>query len=302
MAYTINSAKDSQGDEHTFLQRFAAAQPAIEAYKRSRGGDLESAFQAVTGTPWPSGRSVKIKSGVPQMTKDRTAKSVLGKYVALPAAMAAGGYMAAPAIMGAMGAGAGVAGGGLGTGALAAGATVPGAGMATGAGLSGGGAGFLGTLGKVALGGGKKFVGGGGQPNDANPQGTPDGSNFLGDMGALASGQTAGRAAGRAAEANLTMNHDDSRLRGERQGMRQMVAADLLGTMKPPTDPRAQKFLNPSTVSPETVAAMRAKGQAELYGGGMTALPDAGKTDSFLNVLGTVGQYGGALKKARTYF
>ncbi len=72
--------------------------------------------------------------------------------------------------------------------------------------------------------------------------------------------------------------------------------------MKPPTDPRAQKFVNPSTVSPETIAAMRAKGQAGLYGGGMTALPDAGKTDSFLNTLGTIGQYGGAFNTARKYF
>lgn len=107
MAYTLNSAKDSLGNEDQFLATFTANQRAIEDYKRRNGGDYERAFQAVTGTPWPEGRSVKVKNGVPEMTKDRTVKSVLGKYV-LP--IAAG--VAAPYVYGALAGGGAVAGGG----------------------------------------------------------------------------------------------------------------------------------------------------------------------------------------------
>lgn len=87
MAYTLNSAKDSQGNEHEFVRNFQERMPEILAYKREHGGDLEGAYGAVTGVPWPAGRSVKLKDGQPEMTKDRTVKSVLGKYVAAPAAI-----------------------------------------------------------------------------------------------------------------------------------------------------------------------------------------------------------------------
>ena len=83
MPYQVNTAKDSAGNEHEFVAEFIRRQREIQAYKAKHGGDLESAFQAVTGVPWPKGRSVKIgRGGVPEMTKDRTLKSVLGKYVA----------------------------------------------------------------------------------------------------------------------------------------------------------------------------------------------------------------------------
>lgn len=88
MAYQLNTAKDSRGDEHLFMDQFQKRLPDILRYKREHGGDLEGAFQQVTGTPWPAGRSVKMNDGQPEMTKDRSVGSVLGKYVA-PAGLAA---------------------------------------------------------------------------------------------------------------------------------------------------------------------------------------------------------------------
>lgn len=139
------------------MELFNRMRPQIEQYKQQHGGDLEGAFGAVAGTPWPSGRSVKISHGQPEMTKDRTIGSVLGKWVAPIAggaltALTLGG--AAPALAGLFGGGGGgVAGGGLGTGALASGAAVPGAGMASGV---GGGS----MLGGLVGAGGAKGVGG----------------------------------------------------------------------------------------------------------------------------------------------
>lgn len=69
----------AQGDEQLFLDDFRQNQAAIEAAKRQFGGDLEGAYQRVTGKPWPAGRSVKLSGGVPTITKDRSAKSVLAK-------------------------------------------------------------------------------------------------------------------------------------------------------------------------------------------------------------------------------
>ena len=119
-----------QSGEAQFLAFFTQRRPEIEAYKRQHGGDLEGAFQRVTGTPWPEGRSVKIHDGVPEMTKDRTVKSVLGKYVApigagALTALTLGG--AAPALAGLFGGGGAAAGGAAagGAGATAAGLTVP---------------------------------------------------------------------------------------------------------------------------------------------------------------------------------
>ncbi len=138
MAYKLNSAKDSQGDEDQYVQDFIANQAAIEQYKRANGGDLEHAYQAVTGKPWPAGRSVKIKHGTAEMTKDRTVKSVLGKYVAPIAAGVAAPFIL-PLIAGA---------GGAGGAALASGTglTVP-----TVSGTAGGLLGATGTIGGMAL-------------------------------------------------------------------------------------------------------------------------------------------------------
>lgn len=98
MSYTLNSAKDASGQEQLYMEVFNRLSPQIQQYKQQHGGDLEGAFGAVTGTPWPSGRSVKISHGVPEMTKDRTIKSVLGKYVALPAAIGATAMFAPAAL------------------------------------------------------------------------------------------------------------------------------------------------------------------------------------------------------------
>ena len=125
MAYTLNSAKDARGDEHLFLQEFTARQAEIEASKRQHGGDLEAAFQRVTGKPWPAGRSVKISHGVPEMTKDRTVRSVLGKVV-LPAAAAAltgGAALGVGPLAGVFGAGAVGAAGTAGAAGTVAGTT-----------------------------------------------------------------------------------------------------------------------------------------------------------------------------------
>lgn len=89
MAYQLNSAKDAQGNEHLFMEAFNRLLPQIQQYKATHGGDLEGAFKGVTGVAWPEGRSVKLHDGVPEMTKDRTFGSVLGKFVAAPAALAA---------------------------------------------------------------------------------------------------------------------------------------------------------------------------------------------------------------------
>ncbi len=136
MAYTLNSAKDARGDEHLFVQSAQKNLAAITAYKRKNGVDYETAYQRVTGQPWPEGRSLKVENGHAVMTKDRTVKSVLGKYVA-PIA----GAVAAPFVLPAL---AGLGGGAAGalqsgnainalTGSLAAGG---GAGGAAAAGAS----------------------------------------------------------------------------------------------------------------------------------------------------------------------
>lgn len=141
MAYTLNSKPDSRGDEHLYVADFNARLPAIEAYKRQHGGDYEHAYQAVTGKPWPAGRSVKVKNGVGEMTADRTFKSVLGKYVAAPAAVAATAAFA-PAVLPAIGhtvAGVGTGIGhtlGIGGAATGAGGAAGGTGAATAGGLS----------------------------------------------------------------------------------------------------------------------------------------------------------------------
>jgi len=150
MAYTINSAKDSQGNEQEFLDAFNQNLPAIAAYKQANGGDLEGAFQAVTGTPWPSGRSVKMKGSQGEMTKDRTVKSVMGKYV-LPIAAGVAAPFVLPALLGGGASAAGASGLMADVGATMA---VPGTvGTAATLGTTAattGGAGLLSTIGKKA--------------------------------------------------------------------------------------------------------------------------------------------------------
>ena len=169
-----------QPGEAQFLAFFNQRRPEIEAYKRQHGGDLEGAFQRVTGTPWPEGRSVKIHGGVPEMTKDRTVKSVLGKYVApigvgALTALTFGG--AAPALAGLFGGG-GAAAGGAAAGGAAAGGAAAGGTAATAGGLTAAG------LVKTAL---------------------PLGLSALGRLGQ-------GRAEGRAAEAEQQQAQDRLRM------------------------------------------------------------------------------------------
>lgn len=127
MAYTINSAKDSKGDEDQFVALANANAQAIYDYKAKHGGDFEHAFQAVTGKPWPEGRSLKMHNYQAEMTKDRTVKSVLGKYVAPIAAGVAAPFVL-PALLGGGAAGGAAAAGGAGTAAGTAGATAAAAG------------------------------------------------------------------------------------------------------------------------------------------------------------------------------
>lgn len=133
MAYTINSAKDSQGNEDQFVAMANANAQKIYDYKAQHGGDFEHAFQAVTGIPWPEGRSLKMHNYQAEMTKDRTVKSVLGKYVA---PIAAG--VAAPFILPALAGGGAAAGGAAaGGGGAAAGGAGTAAATAAAAGTGG---------------------------------------------------------------------------------------------------------------------------------------------------------------------
>lgn len=118
MAYTINSAKDSKGDEDQYVALANTYAQQIYDYKAKHGGDFEHAFQAVTGKPWPEGRSLKMHNYQAEMTKDRTVRSVLGKYVAPIAGAIAAPYVL-PALLGGGGAAAGAAGAAGGTGAAA---------------------------------------------------------------------------------------------------------------------------------------------------------------------------------------
>ena len=153
MAYTPT------GDENVYLNRFTQNRRAIEAYKARHGGDLEGAYQAIMGEPWPEGRSVKISHGRPELTKDRTFKSVLGKYVAPAAAIAAAPFVGGASLGFLGGGGAGVAG------ASGAAGTLGGAGFGLGAAGTAGALGAAGTLGAGAAGAaatGAGLTGGGG--------------------------------------------------------------------------------------------------------------------------------------------
>ena len=85
MGYTIQTP-----EEQGYMDLFMKNDRAIWDHKQRQGGSFEDAFQAVTGKPWMPGRSVKHtydNGGRFDMTKDRTVKSVLGKYIAAPAAV-----------------------------------------------------------------------------------------------------------------------------------------------------------------------------------------------------------------------
>lgn len=137
MGYTIGSAKDAVQTpgqtEQDYMNLFNKNDAAIWQYHKQTGAPLEDSFQAVTGRPWPAGRSIKWVGGTKgnsgngfEFTKDRTVKSVLGKYIAGPAAygtaIALTGGAASPLLFG-LGGGA-AAGTGSGAGLLS-GAAIP---------------------------------------------------------------------------------------------------------------------------------------------------------------------------------
>lgn len=100
MGYTLDSKKDSRGDEASFQNLYTQNKEAIDAYVRAHSGGKdprEAAFKAITGLDWPAGRGVNSKGA---MTADRTVKSVLGKYVAPIAAGALTAGFALPALAG----------------------------------------------------------------------------------------------------------------------------------------------------------------------------------------------------------
>ncbi len=215
MGYTINSAKDSTGNEHLYVADFERNRAAIEAYKRQRGGDYEGAYRAITGRQWPDGRSVKFSNGRVELTKDRTVKSVMGKYV-LPIGAAVAAPFVLPAVFG------GAAGGatpwlanatpagllpsssipagtfGLTTGATYAAPTTAASLMARGltgaSGAGGSGPGWLGALkkyGPTAVGVGGSLFGPGGpfhgddDSPDGGPSGVPGGGETAGSLNRL---------------------------------------------------------------------------------------------------------------------
>ena len=70
-------------EELATLADFNKNLPAIQDFRRRYPKeDLEGAYFKVTGKKWPEGRSVKLENGKGEITGDRTAKSVLGRYVA----------------------------------------------------------------------------------------------------------------------------------------------------------------------------------------------------------------------------
>jgi len=104
--------------ELAYLETFREYQAQIIAYRAAHGGDLEGAFQKVTGIPWPQNRSVKITNGSPEITADRTFKSVMGRYVA-PIAGAAATAFGVPGLLPGLIGGGGSAAGGIAPGVIA---------------------------------------------------------------------------------------------------------------------------------------------------------------------------------------
>jgi len=115
----------------------------------------------------------------------------------------------------------------------------------------------------------------------------------LGGAGAVASGIAGGRGQGRQAEAQTQLPHDIARAQDERERLRRMVAADVLGAPQGERDPRDQfrGSFGSQEIAPETLARLRESANTP----GISPLPQSGKTDTFLNLLGGLGQFAGAL-------
>lgn len=139
----------------------------------------------------------------------------------------------------------------------------------------------------------------------------------LGVAGKLASGASTQRAEDRGAQAEYDVNrvpvqnaqalqYAQAKTGAEGNRMRQIASADMLGSSKPPTDPRA-RMSGAGYMSPETITMMRERAMKALESGSdvpeMQTMPDrpgggGTKMDSFLNVLNMAGTGMGALKES----
>lgn len=204
MAYTPRT----QG-ETDYIQDFISNQAAIEDYKRSRGGSYEDAYQAVTGRPWVEGRSVKVKGGQPEMTKDRTVGSILGKYV-LPSAAIAATAFGIPGLFPGL-----ISGGGAGAAGTAGGllpnAALPG----TASAMLSGAPSAAGGVSSRFLGDARSRVGG--RAGDII-------SRVVGGAGAGIAGATAAAADNRAAELKAAIEQEKLRQRQQEQYEQQLIA------------------------------------------------------------------------------
>lgn len=173
-----------------------------------------------------------------------------------------------------LGAGMGAATGGLGGGAAKAGLSLPGGIPASAGGAALGGAGkvgggFLSTLKGMApdlLSAGGEIAGSVAQDRE-NRRDKEGAQQFQVDTARNAQ----------------TLNADVAGLDAEKMRMRQMLAADLLGTR------------GAGRINPETLAALKNRSttafntRSDITRPTYAALPKAGKTDSFLNVLAGAG-------------
>ena len=139
----------------------------------------------------------------------------------------------------------------------------------------------------------------------------------LGVAGKLAGGAANQRAQDRGAQAEYNwaripiqnsqaLQQSKDRLSADQARMRQIGSADMLGSMKPPTDPRA-RLGGGGQMSPETLQMMRARAMNALESGSdvpqmqtMPNQPGGGATgmDSFLRTLQMAGTGLGAMQES----
>ena len=96
-----------------------------------------------------------------------------------------------------------------------------------------------------------------------------------------------------------TLDAQQAQLEAERRRMRQMIAADLLGSMGTPSDPRAQPFVNRGTINENTMSRLRdsaMKTAPDISMPQFSGMPKAGKMDTFLNLLGGMGAFSNLMR------
>ena len=164
--------------------------------------------------------------------------------------------------------------------------------------------GFLSTLGKIGKVAGKGALG--------FATGGPVGA-AIGVGGGIAGEIAKGREDRRDVEGGQQFQYDVARNRqtldseqammdAERRRARQMIALDLLGSQSGPSDPRGQKFMSKGMIDPATLERLRGsafKTTPDISMPQFAALPKAGKTDKFLNILGGVGAFTDAMGKLK---